>query len=557
MADSTANEFAFFREAALAISSSLDLSDALRALFDFISLHFPLEGLTLHTFEPQMKSLHLLFLVTQRDYIYLDELIPLPSKKDEAFLTQYEAQGHVLNRSSVMAAPVAHRHNLALKKYLAFKDRAYLISILSAKQKVIGHLCLMGNDINCFTKAHEDKLKLLMPLMSMAMMNLLQYHRAIELQKKLDAQRQQLSREVNLLKNSSAIIGQEGLSKTMKMVRQLTGMDIPVLILGETGTGKELFADVIQRISLRKNGPYIKVNCGAIPETLVDSELFGYSKGAFTGANEDRAGRFEQADGGTLFLDEIGDLPLQLQVRLLRVLQNGVIERLGSGKPVPVNVRIIAATHRPLDAMLRNGTFREDLYYRLSVFPLTIPPLRERTQDLPSLVYHFIKKKAKEMNLSQTPRLTENTMERLQTYSWPGNVRELQNLIERAMILTPDAPLNLAQYLPIDPTWLTGTNKSTDTLKDLIEKQIEIALDKRVNNGKEEIVKIEQKMDRSSRRFKSLEESMADHIQKALDQCNGKIHGPGGAAELLKIHSSTLRKRMDKLNISYGYKHRF
>jgi transcriptional regulator with GAF, ATPase, and Fis domain len=209
--------------------------------------------------------------------------------------------------------------------------------------------------------------------------------------------------------------------------------------------------------------------------------------------------------------------------------------------------------------MLRNRTFREDLYYRLSAFPLTIPPLRNRTQDLPALVYHFIKKIAKEMNLSKTPRLSKNTMERLKTYSWPGNVRELQNLVERAMILAPDAPLNLDQYLPIDPTRLIETNKSTDALKDLIEKQIEIAFDKRMSSGKVKKGKTEQeeqKMDGSGRPLKSLEASMADHIQEALNQCHGKIHGPGGAAELLEINPSTLRKRMDKLNIPYGYKQR-
>ncbi|MCK5162838.1 MAG: sigma-54-dependent Fis family transcriptional regulator [Desulfobacula sp.] len=556
MSDSVAKDFAFFRGAMLAASSSLNLADALRAFFDFASQYFPLEGLTLHKFEPRMKSLHLLFLVTKSDYIFLDELISM-SKEGERDLALFENNMFIINTPSTIDRPVGGRHSRALKKYLPFKDRAYLVANLSTKNQTIGHLCLMGSKTNCFTKAHEDKLRLLMPLMSMAMMNLLQYHRTIELQKKIDAQRQQLSGEVTLLKNSSVIIGQEGLSKTMKMVRQLTGMDIPVLILGETGTGKELIADAVQRISLRKNAPYIKVNCGAIPETLVDSELFGYRKGAFTGANEDRAGRFEQADGGTLFLDEIGDLPLQLQVRLLRVLQNGVIERLGSGNPIPVDVRIIAATHRPLETMLQNGTFREDLYYRLSAFPLTIPPLRERTQDLPSLVYHFLKKIAKEMNFSKTPQLSKNTMERLKTYSWPGNVRELQNLIERAMILAPDAPLKLDQYLPIDPIEFLDTNKSIDALKNMVEKQIDTALDKRMNDGEVKNRKIEQKMDRLVLPLKSLDAAMSDHIKRALDQCHGKIHGPGGAADLLKIHPSTLRKRMDKLNIPYGYKHQY
>ncbi len=545
--------YAFFQEAVLAASSSLNLSEALRGLFDFASRHFPLEGLTLHTYEPRLKSLHLLFLVTKSDYIYLDELIPLPSRGDEVMLRVYEKKGSVLNRPSVKDTPVAGRHNRALKKYLPFKDRAYLISVLAAKQQVIGHLCLMGDKTHCFTKKHEEKLKLLMPLMSMAMMNLLQYHRAIELQKKLDVQRQQLSGEVTLFKNSSVIIGQEGLRKTMKMVRQLAGMDIPVLILGETGTGKELIADAVQRISLRNGGPYIKVNCGAIPETLVDSELFGYKKGAFTGADTERAGRFEQADGGTLFLDEIGDLPLQLQVRLLRVLQNGVIEKLGSSRPIPVDVRIIAATHRPLEIMLRNGAFREDLYYRLSAFPLTIPPLRDRPEDLPALVYHFIKKTAKEMGLSKTPRLSENSMERLQSYSWPGNVRELQNLIERVMILAPDVPLELDQYLPTNPGWDLNKNSNADALKALVEKQVDSAIKNRLDQFKPDTLE-SNRQDNENTSIKSMNQAIREHIQKALKASHGKIHGPGGAAEILDIHPSTLRKRMDKLNVVYGYK---
>ena len=549
MPDSTIPNHQFFRDAVLAVSSSLDLSHALRALFDFASRHFPLEGLTLHKYEHQMKSLRLLFLVTGDNYIFLDELIPLSSEGEKDVIATEEAKG-VINASTVIGRPIAGEHNKALAKYLPFKDRAYLVIILSAKQKVIGHLCLMGRKTHCFNKEHEKKLELLGPPVSLAMMNLLQYHRTLELQKTLDAQRQQLLGEVSLLKDSSAIVGQQGLSKTIKMIRQLSGQDIPVLIHGETGTGKELIADAIQRVSRRASGPYIKVNCGAIPETLVDSEFFGYRKGAFTGANEDRAGRFEQANGGTLFLDEIGDLPLQLQVRLLRVLQNGVVERLGSSNPIPVDVRIIAATHKPLKTMLQKGTFREDLYYRLSAFPMTIPPLRERTEDLPVLIDHFLKKLAKELSLSQTPRLSRNTMEKLKAYTWPGNVRELQNLLERAVILSPEGSLNLEKYLPQDPSWYLNTDNGSGYLERLVEKQVKEVLQKHLQT---QTVKTEEFVDDVTP-LQPLDEAMAAHIKKALSLSRGKIHGPGGAAELLKIHPSTLRKRMDKLSIAYGYK---
>lgn len=555
MTDPLKSGFDFFREAALVVSSSLDLSEALRSFFDFARIHFPLEGLSLHKYEPRMKALRLLFLVTQKDYIFLDELVPM-SKEGERDLARFENEMLILNAPTTINRPVGGRHSMTLKDYLPPKDRAYLLANLSANDQTIGHLCLMGETTNCFTKIHEEKLGLLRPLMSMAMMNLLQYHQTIELQKKLNVQRQQLSGEVTLLKNSSIIIGQEGLRKTMKMVRQLAGEEIPVLIQGETGTGKELIADVIQRISLRKSGPYIKVNCGAIPETLVDSELFGYRKGAFTGAIKDRAGRFEQADGGTLFLDEIGDLPLQLQVRLLRVLQNGVIERLGSGSSIPVDVRIIAATHRPLEKMLKEGTFREDLYYRLNAFPLTIPPLRERTEDLQVLVYHFIKKTAQKMNISQPPRLAENAMEKLKAYSWPGNVRELQNLIERSMILEPNAPLELNRYLPNDTVECAPTVEGHNDLEALIDRRIEAILGKRLSRKRFYDMDLGDRIKNPDQPLASLDQAMADHINKALNQCGGKIHGPGGAAEILDIHPSTLCKRMDKLGIAYGRKKR-
>ncbi len=551
MSSSVSRDFDFFKEAVMAASSSLDLSEALRALFNFAVRHFPLEGLTLHKFEPGMKSLRLLFLVTKNDYIFLDELIPM-SKQGEMDLAHFETKMTIMNTPSTIDRPVGGRHSRALQKYLPKKDRAYLLANLSTRQQTIGHLCFMGEDTHCFTRTHEQKLELLRPLMSMAMMNLLHYQRTIELQKRLDAQRHQLSGEVSLLKNSSIIIGQEGLQKTMKMVRQLAGRDIPVLIQGETGTGKELIADAIQRISLRKNGPYIKVNCGAIPETLVDSELFGYRKGAFTGAITDRAGRFEQADGGTLFLDEIGDLPLQLQVRLLRVLQNGVIERLGSGNSIPVNVRIIAATHRPLERMLVKRTFREDLYYRLNAFPLTIPPLRERVEDLPVLVYHFINKTARKMNIAKIPKLSASTMEKLKAYAWPGNIRELENLVERTMILAPQEPLKLEQYLPLDRGLPSIMDEHVSDLQRLVDERIKVILNRNYDKEKNGTGPFEEPSFFPDDGIMSLDQAMTVHIQKVLKQTRGRINGPDGAAEILKIHPSTLRKRMDKLGISYG-----
>jgi len=226
-----------------------------------------------------------------------------------------------------------------------------------------------------------------------------------------------------------------GLKEVMDMVRQVAPLSSPVLLMGETGTGKELIAAAIHDLSARREGPFIKVNCGAIPESLIDSELFGHEKGAFTGALEKKRGRFERANGGTIFLDEIGELKPEVQVRLLRVLQENEIERVGGTDIVRVDNRVIAATHRDLDKMIRRDLFRQDLYFRLKVFPVVIPPLRERRGDIPSLVEHFIQKKYRNLGLKGEPEIAAGAMNRLVACDWPGNVRELRNVVE-ALVLS-------------------------------------------------------------------------------------------------------------------------
>jgi len=286
------------------------------------------------------------------------------------------------------------------------------------------------------------------------------------------------------------------------------------LLLGETGTGKDVIANAIHYSSARKDGPFIKVNCGAIPESLLDSELFGHEKGAFTGAFTQKRGRFERADKGTIFLDEIGELPLQAQVRLLRVLQNNEIERVGGDKVIKLDIRVIAATNRNLEEMLEKNEFREDLWFRLNVFPIQIPPLRERIADIPALLQYFIEEKSKDLKLTQVPRIAPGAIEPLLEYNWPGNVRELQNVIERTLIL------NSSGLLTFDHLNIKNKNK----LK----------------------VSMNQKPD-----ITNLDEITIQHIKKVLSTTNGKIHGEGGAADLLGINASTLRNRMNKLGIKY------
>jgi transcriptional regulator with GAF, ATPase, and Fis domain len=306
------------------------------------------------------------------------------------------------------------------------------------------------------------------------------------------------------------------------MVRQVAPLNSSALLLGETGVGKEVIANAIHYSSPRSRGPFIKVNCGAIPESLIDSELFGHEKGAFTGAVSRKRGRFERAHTGSIFLDEIGELHPQAQVRLLRVIQNMEIERVGGEKPVPVNIRIIAASHRNIEEMVRAGKFREDLWYRLNVFPITVPPLRHRLSDIPSLVNYFIEQKSRQMNLKNYPVLAPGAIERLQSYQWPGNVRELENAIERALIrsstASTDEPLRFNDFPPVEA-------KATNCM---ILSQEAISL--------------------------KLDEAMRNHIQKVLGMTNGKIQGKDGAAAILGVHSSTLRNRMIKLQIPFNRK---
>lgn len=319
----------------------------------------------------------------------------------------------------------------------------------------------------------------------------------------------------NIIGTSSAIL------KVLNDVKQVARTNATVLINGQTGSGKELFARLIHDTSKRSDKPLVKVNCAAIPSGLIESELFGHVKGAFTGALEKRVGRFALADGGTIFLDEIGELPIDLQPKLLRVLQEGEFEPVGSSKTITVNVRIIAATNRDLKEMIEQQTFREDLYYRLSVFPIDLPSLCERGDDIVLLAETFIEKYSKEMGKSVLPYLTNEQKHRLKSYSWPGNIRELQNVIERAVITSQDRLIDLERSLP-DQQDKTVLNTAAPTLAD----------------QPSQILNAEQ--------MKSLEKI---NIERALKQTGGRVSGEEGAAQLLGLPTSTLNSRIKALGI--------
>jgi PAS domain S-box-containing protein len=335
-----------------------------------------------------------------------------------------------------------------------------------------------------------------------------------ELKNQLQAENIYLQEEIRLTHNFDEIIGNsDALKYVLYKVEQVAAADTTVLILGETGTGKELIARAIHQASPRKDRPLVKVNCAALPANLIESELFGHEKGAFTGAQARKIGRFELANGGTLFLDEIGELPLELQPKLLRILQDGEYERVGGPKTIKVNVRVIAATNRDLQLEVPKGLFREDLWYRLNVFPITVPPLRNRKGDIPMLVNFFINQFSRKMGRG-IKSVEPATMKVLQNYGWPGNIRELSNVIERAVINTQGSVLQLADKLA--PAQETGNHSANR---------------------------------------KSFEELEREIILQRLEQTNWKISGPGGAANSLGLNPSTLRTRMIKLGIQRSENH--
>ena len=326
------------------------------------------------------------------------------------------------------------------------------------------------------------------------------------LRDQLENENDHLRREVTTLQGSSLVVGaSKALRQALDQACQVAPTGATVLLLGETGTGKELFASQIHDLSPRRNRPMVRVNCSAIPSALIESELFGREKGAYTGALSRQAGRFEVAEKSTLFLDEIGDLPLEMQIKLLRVLQERQIERLGSSKSINVDVRIVAATNRDLEKGIEQGTFRQDLYYRLNVFPIRIPPLRERPEDIPTLVWSFVDEFSTAF-AKPIESVSKDSMLALQRYSWPGNIRELRNVVERAVIVAA------GPRLTIDPPKTSATVPSGHSSMALVDIE-------------------------------------RDHIVAVLDRVRWRVRGDGGAAELLRMKPSTLESRMTKLKI--------
>jgi len=361
---------------------------------------------------------------------------------------------------------------------------------------------------------------LIVPQLALALQNYLAFDEIDRLRRKLEGERTYLVEEIRAAHNFEEIVGNSApLAEVLRRVSQVAPTDATVLIEGETGTGKELIARAIHNLSPRKERVLVKVNCAALPASLIESELFGHEKGSFTGATERRIGKFELADGGTIFLDEIGELPLELQAKLLRVLQEKELERIGGRSVIPVDVRVIAATNRDLEKEVAAGRFRQDLYFRLNAFPLSVPPLRERRDDIPVLALHFARKFAREFGKPERA-IRERDMNELVSREWRGNIRELSHTIEQAVIVSEGDMLDLSSALP--PRGEPG-----------MEAQAEVMT---MQEFEEQARNMERKL-----------------ILDALDRAGGKVSGQGGAAELLRLNAKTLYSRIDKLGIRKRY----
>jgi transcriptional regulator with GAF, ATPase, and Fis domain len=509
------DESHFFREATLRICGSLEIEKAMQRCLQFLTRYIPATYLAFHIYDRGLGIVETVAMATIDGGRSMSLRTPLAAEGRRQVEAQRALRTKLADRAGddSVAGPVARQ--------LGVENFAVLLLDLALEGNFVGTVSIFSEPDIRLNQHHMKLLALLNEPFAIALANSLRYRQLKALQHMLADDNRYLQDELRSMVGEEVVGAEFGLRPVMELVRQVAPLASPVLLLGETGVGKEVLANAIHNLSPRSHGPFIRVNCGAIAETLMDSELFGHEKGAFTGAISQKRGRFERANGGTIFLDEIGELPPEMQVRLLRVLQEKEIERVGGVETIAVDIRVIAATHRDLEKMLAVGTFREDLYFRLRVFPIAIPPLRQRREDLPALAQHFIRKKALEMKLGTAPALAPGALERIMGYHWPGNARELENAVERELIVSRGRPLAFHDIAPVKAGQAPpGPGRA----------------------------------DASAGGALPLDQIVADHIRRVMAMCNGRVEGEQGAARLLEIHPSTLRKRMRKLGIPFGRK---
>jgi formate hydrogenlyase transcriptional activator len=471
-------------------------------------------------YQPETKTLKLLSMDCETE----SEFFRLGKEYD---LKETQVSAWVLDRQQAVVRGDLEKEQQSTgdRSLVAEGIQSYCVVPLVAMGHSIGTFTVWSQATNRYSEADAELLQEVANQVALAIANMKSYEEIAALKARLEKENVYLQEEIRTEHNFEEIVGSSpALLELLRKVDQVAPTDSSVLIYGETGTGKELIARAIHDRSARKNRPLVKVNCSAISAGLVESELFGHVKGAFTGAFERRIGRFELADGGTIFLDEVGELPLETQVKLLRVLQEREFEPVGSNRSVRVDVRIIAATNRNLQESISAGGFRSDLFYRLNVFPLEVPPLRERRADIPQLAMFFLSRYSRNLG-KRMEGIAAVATERLKSYSWPGNVRELQNVIERALILSR------GPILELDPD-----------LASLSAPEV-------LPNAASEAVAEKPPDGSSISMLPTLEEVDRAHILAALQQSRGVIEGAGGAAKTLGMHPNTLRHRMEKLGI--------
>lgn len=493
----------FFYDVTSRICSSLKIDTAVYDTFLYIKQHLPVDQMYLGLHDTLGESYHVLAHADSTGG-YTDRKFYETDRSTLPVLRAYSMKKEVMAIDDCESEPVLR----AFYPREVYKGSSAMIVPLSLEKSFLGVLILFTKGHAVYTKEECQLMSLVTMPFAIAIANARKYIELTRLKEDLLQENLELKSQIENHSDLKLIGKNKGLKNVFETVNMVAPLNSPVIILGETGTGKEVLADVIHRLSGRSHGPYIKVNCGAIPPNLLDSQLFGFEKGAFTGADHMKKGMFERAHQGTIFLDEVGELTSEAQVRLLRVLQENEIERIGGSETIKVDIRVIAATHRDLVSMIKNGKFREDLYFRLNVFPIIMPPLRERREDIPDLLRYFIREKCHELNSLAVPEITEDALANLSAYHWPGNVRELQNLVERALILE--------------------RNTEILTFKNLIPN-----MEKEENNEK----------------ILTMKEAEKLHIEKALKACSGRISGPHGAAKMLDMNPSTLRNRMYKLGL--------
>ncbi|MHA2939141.1 sigma-54 interaction domain-containing protein [Vibrio sp. RC27] len=504
----------FYRQAVEALTGSLNIEESLKNCINFLRDVIPADVLSVHLWDENLCSLRILA-TADKHHGHLCSII-IPVEQEMRHITRWEYGLGVKIINDFVDDPISSLVEDHMATIYGDEHYSHLISRVKIGDERICDLVLLAKGRGQFKPEHAQLFSTLDSPFGIAVSNSLKHIAIKDMHSKLLDEHEQLKSKYNQINHYDVIGSNSGLKRTIQKVDEVSNTDAPVLILGETGVGKDVIANMIQHNSSRKSQPYIRVNCGAIPESLVDSELFGHEKGAFTGASEQKIGRFERANKGTIFLDEVGELSKAAQVRLLRVLQNGEIERVGGKKTLKLDIRVIAATNRSLEDMVASNEFRPDLYYRLCLFPIKIPPLRERLEDIPLFANYFIQQCRKKFNLPPS-EVAIGEIEKLQSHSWPGNIRELTNVIERSVIAAHGRPI------------IFNLNRHSDV--------VDFAPAVNINPNTAML---------------TLEEINREHIKRALAVANGKIQGPDGAAQLLNINPHTLRSRIKKLGISYN-----